>query len=106
MKSQAARVLIDIRTGFVKWTTGQSPHARGAGCMSDTRAFLGVACSALGQRWIGPDAARDRHAEAIWQATGLPPAVCAVLARAEVAPDGGTGLPRPSLRALLPDPRA
>ena len=49
---------------------------------------------------------RDRQAEALWQATGLPPAVCAVLARAEVAPDAAQDYLAPSLRALLPDPRS
>lgn len=73
--------------------------------MSDARAFLGVEHSALGQRWVGPDAARDRQAEALWQATSLPPAVCAVLARADVAPEAAQDYLAPSLRALLPDPR-
>ncbi|MCC1482809.1 single-stranded-DNA-specific exonuclease RecJ [Roseibaca sp. Y0-43] len=73
--------------------------------MTEDRAFLGVACSALGQRWVGPDLGRTRHAEAIAQATALPPAVCSVLARAQVAPDQAQDYLTPSLRALLPDPR-
>lgn len=73
--------------------------------MTEERAFLGVEHSALGQIWIGPDAARDRRAEAIGQASALPPAICAVLARAEVAPDAAQDYLAPSLRALLPDPR-
>lgn len=72
--------------------------------MTEPRAFLGVERSALGQRWVGPDAARDRQAEAIWQATALPPAVCAVLARAQVPPEHAQDYLAPSLRALLPDP--
>ncbi|MBN2760337.1 MAG: single-stranded-DNA-specific exonuclease RecJ [Rhodobacteraceae bacterium] len=74
--------------------------------MTEPRAFLGVEHSALGQRWVGPDAARDRQAEAIWQATALPPAVCAVLARAQVPPDHAQDYLTPSLRALLPDPHS
>lgn len=73
--------------------------------MTEPRAFLGVESSALGRRWVGPDVARDRQAEAIWQATSLPPAVCAVLARADVAPETAQDYLTPSLRALLPDPR-
>ncbi|SUZ32883.1 Single-stranded-DNA-specific exonuclease RecJ [Roseibaca ekhonensis] len=73
--------------------------------MTEDRAFLGVEHSALRQIWIGPDAARDRRAEAIAQASALPPAICAVLARAEVAPDAAQDYLAPSLRALLPDPR-
>ena len=74
--------------------------------MTGARAYLGVTCSALGRRWVGPDATHDRLAEAIWQATSLPPAVCAVLARAEVAPEQAADYLAPSLRALLPDPRS
>jgi single-stranded-DNA-specific exonuclease len=74
--------------------------------MTEPRAFLGVEHSALGQRWVGPDAARDRQAEAIWQATALPPAVCAVLARAQVSPAHAQDYLTPSLRALLPDPHS
>lgn len=74
--------------------------------MTEGRAYLGVESSALGRRWVGPDAARARQAEAIWQSTNLPPAVCAVLARAEVAPAQALTYLAPSLRALLPDPRS
>jgi single-stranded-DNA-specific exonuclease len=74
--------------------------------MTGPRAFLGVETSALGQVWIGPDAVRDRQAEAIGQTTSLPPAVCAILARAQVIPDAAQDYLAPSLRALLPDPRS
>ncbi len=69
-------------------------------------AYLGVESSALGRRWVGPDAARARQAEAISQATRLPPAVCSVLARVGVAPEGATQYLSPLLRDLLPDPRS
>ena len=71
----------------------------------DKRAFLGVECSALGQRWQGSDPLQARATEALAQATRLPPAVCAVLARAGVAPEAAEGYLAPALRDLLPDPR-
>jgi single-stranded-DNA-specific exonuclease len=74
--------------------------------MSDPNAFLGVTQSILGQRWVGPDLARDRLAEAIGQKTQLPHAVCSVLARAQVQPEDAETYLSPSLRALLPDPRS
>ncbi|MFN7003030.1 MAG: single-stranded-DNA-specific exonuclease RecJ [Roseinatronobacter sp.] len=69
-------------------------------------AYLGVEASALGQRWVGPDAARARQTEAIAQATRLPPAVCSVLARAGVLAETAETYLNPMLRDLLPDPRA
>lgn len=74
--------------------------------MGDTQAFLGVTCSALGQAWRGPDPAQDRLAQTIAQRTGLPHAVCALLARIGVAPDAAQDYLDPTLRALLPDPRS
>lgn len=68
-------------------------------------AYLGVEASALGRRWVGPDAARARQAEAIAQITRLPPAVASVLARVGVAPDQAESYLNPTLRDLLPDPR-
>ncbi|MCC5954811.1 MAG: single-stranded-DNA-specific exonuclease RecJ [Natronohydrobacter sp.] len=69
-------------------------------------AYLGVESSALGRRWLGPDPARARKAEAIGQATHLPPAVCSVLARSGVEPEAATAFLSPALRDLLPDPRS
>ncbi len=71
----------------------------------DQPPFLGVAHSALGRRWVGPDPDQQRRAEAIHQQTALPPAVAAVLARSDVAPEAAAAYLAPSLRALLPDPR-
>lgn len=68
-------------------------------------AYLGVEASVLGRRWVGPDAARARQAEAIAQITRLPPAVASVLARVGVAPDQAESYLNPTLRDLLPDPR-
>lgn len=70
------------------------------------RAFLGVEHSVLGRRWEGPDIPRTRLAEAISQATHLPDAVSAVLARSGVAPDDAERYLAPALRDLLPDPRS
>ena len=76
------------------------------GGMSDPQAFLGVTCSALGQVWLGPDAAQDRLAQAIAQRARLPFAVSALLARIGVPPDEAQTYLDPTLRALLPDPRS
>lgn len=69
-------------------------------------AFLDVDTSLSGRRWIGPTALMDRAAEAIAQGTGLPHAVCMALARRGVAPNEAETYLAPSLRDLLPDPRA
>ncbi|MDE3080791.1 MAG: single-stranded-DNA-specific exonuclease RecJ [Paracoccaceae bacterium] len=68
------------------------------------RAFLGVESSATGRRWIGPTAEEDRLAEAMEQATRLPPALCRTLVRRGVAPDEASRFLEPTLRDLLPDP--
>ncbi len=67
-------------------------------------AYLGVECSFTGRRWLGPDLERERRTEALVQATRLAPALCSVLARAEVPPEEVDAYLAPSLRALLPDP--
>lgn len=69
-------------------------------------AFLGVDASLTGRRWVGPTAEDDRLSEAMAQITGLPGAVCRVLARARVAPGAAAAYLAPSLRDLLPDPRS
>ncbi|MFB9149457.1 single-stranded-DNA-specific exonuclease RecJ [Roseovarius ramblicola] len=69
-------------------------------------AFLDIEASLTGRRWIGPGPQVARHAEAMAQETGLPPALCAVLARLGVAPDAAEGYLSPTLRDLLPDPRS
>jgi single-stranded-DNA-specific exonuclease len=68
-------------------------------------AYLGVESSLCGRRWVGPGPEAARQAEALAQATGLAPALCAVLARLGVAPDAAEGYLSPTLRDLLPDPR-
>ncbi|RVV99386.1 single-stranded-DNA-specific exonuclease RecJ [Mesobaculum littorinae] len=67
-------------------------------------AFLGVETSLSGRRWVGPSVEEDRLAEAMAQATSLPPAVCATLVRRGVTPEGAPAFLAPALRDLLPDP--
>jgi single-stranded-DNA-specific exonuclease len=69
-------------------------------------AFLGVERSLTGRRWVGPGAEDDRRAEALVQATGLVDGLCRVLARFGVASEAAAAWLAPSLRDLLPDPRA
>jgi single-stranded-DNA-specific exonuclease len=78
----------------------------GDAATAERRAFLGVETSVTGRRWVGPDAAEDRLAEAMAQATDLPPALCRVLVRRGVAPDQAARFLTPALRDLLPDPLA
>ena len=65
--------------------------------------WLGVTASATGRRWVGPDAAEDRTAEAIAQ-SGLPLAVARHLARRGVDTGTAAAFLDPKLRDLLPDP--
>lgn len=69
------------------------------------RAFLGVTASATGRRWVGPSAEEDRLAEAMAQASELPPALCRILVRRDVSPEDAPAFLAPTLRDLLPDPR-
>ncbi|WP_425043996.1 single-stranded-DNA-specific exonuclease RecJ [Primorskyibacter sp. S87] len=67
--------------------------------------FLGVEQSLTGRRWLGPSVEIERAAEAMTQRTGLPAAVCQVLARRGVASDEAEAFLTPRLKDLLPDPR-
>ncbi|MDE4190973.1 single-stranded-DNA-specific exonuclease RecJ [Phaeobacter gallaeciensis] len=67
--------------------------------------FLGVEQSLTGRRWLGPGIDLERAAEAMAQQTGLPAAVCQVLARRGVPAHEATGFLTPALKDLLPDPR-
>ena len=71
--------------------------------MSD---FLGVSTSLTGRRWVGPSVEVTRAAEALQQATPLPPALCAVLARRGVTAQEADAFLEPKLADLLPDPRS
>jgi len=68
------------------------------------RAFLGVEASATGRRWIGPDATVERWAAGLAQETGLPPALCQILAERKVEAGDAAQYLAPSLRDLMPDP--
>jgi len=69
-------------------------------------AFLGVERSLSGRRWVGPGIDVVRASEALHQQTGLPMAVCQVLARRGVEPTEAEAFLAPALRDLLPDPRS
>jgi len=69
-------------------------------------AFLGVAASVLGRRWIGPGLEEDRQSEAMAQTTGLPAPLCRTLVRRGVSPQEADAFLAPTLRDLLPDPRS
>ena len=71
---------------------------------AEAPAFLGVAASLTGRRWTGPPPELDRAAQALAQATGLPPAVALLLARAGVAAPDVPAYLAPTLRELMPDP--
>ncbi|NOX39919.1 MAG: single-stranded-DNA-specific exonuclease RecJ [Alphaproteobacteria bacterium] len=66
--------------------------------------FLGVECSATNRKWVGPNAEQDRHAQALAQQTGLPIALCQLLAQRGVNAEAVTAFLTPSLRELMPDP--
>ena len=67
-------------------------------------AFLGVARSETGRRWVGPAPEHDRQAQAMAQSTGLALALCQTLARLGVPTADAAPYLAPSLRDLLPDP--
>ena len=68
-------------------------------------AFLGVEQSLNGRRWVGPTVEAERASERLTQETGLPAALCQVLARRGVEPSEAQAFLTPQLRDLLPDPR-
>ena len=74
--------------------------------MLEEQAFLNVAHSATGRRWVGPDAEAERLGLAIAQAEDLPEIVGRVLALRGVRPETAAGHLAPTLRALMPDPSA
>ena len=74
--------------------------------MSQAAAFLSVESSLTGRRWVGPDPAQDRLAEAMAQETRLPLPLCRILAPRGIAPAGAAAFLAPTLKDLLPDPRS
>jgi single-stranded-DNA-specific exonuclease len=69
-------------------------------------AFLGVETSLTGRSWVGPPADVARTAEAMAQQTGLPTAICQILARSGVPAAEAEAYLAPTLRDLMPDPRS
>jgi len=69
-------------------------------------AFLGVERSAMGRRWVGPDAAVERAADRLAQVAGLARPVAQVLAARGVPAEDAAAFLAPRLRDLLPDPRS
>jgi single-stranded-DNA-specific exonuclease len=69
-----------------------------------SQVFLGVEQSGSARRWVGLDAALDRHSQMIVQETGFPNAMANVLARLGVAASDAARFVEPSLRDLMPDP--
>ncbi len=67
--------------------------------------FLDVSQSLTGRRWVGPGIEHERATEALMQATDLPRAVAAVLARRGVGASQAEAFLAPRLRDTLPDPR-
>ena len=65
-----------------------------------TPAFLNVEASLTGRRWVGPDAAHDRLAEAMAQQTRLPLPLCRLLVTRGIAPPDAAAFLAPSLRDL------
>lgn len=67
-------------------------------------AFLGVDASISGRRWVGPDIEQDRFALGLAQETGLPEALCRILAVRGITADHSAAYLSPTLRDLMPDP--
>ncbi len=72
--------------------------------IQDKPAFLNVATSATGRRWIGPSVEEDRLSEAMAQETALPAPLCRTLVQRGVTAQEAAGFLTPKLRDLLPDP--
>ncbi len=70
----------------------------------DKPAFLNVATSATGRRWVGPSIEEDRLAEAMAQTTQLPAPLCRTLVKRGVTAQDAAQFLAPTLRELLPDP--
>jgi len=70
----------------------------------DKPAFLNVATSATGRRWVGPSIEEDRLAEAMAQITKLPAPLCRTLVKRGVTAEDASTFLAPTLRDLLPDP--
>ncbi len=66
--------------------------------------YLGVEKSILAKQWIGPSPEQERNQEKLFQETGLPMALCAVLSRLSVDVTETEKYLKPTLRELMPEP--
>ena len=66
--------------------------------------YLGVEKSILAKQWIGPSPEQERNQEKLFQETGLPIALCAVLSRLSVDVTETEKYLKPTLRELMPEP--
>ena len=66
--------------------------------------YLGIEKSILAKKWIGPNPEQERNQEKLFQETGFPIALCAVLSRLNIDANSAEKYLEPTLRELMPDP--
>ena len=66
--------------------------------------YLGIEKSILAKQWIGPSSEQERNQEKLFQETGLPMALCAVLSRLNIDTNSAAKYLEPKLRELMPEP--
>jgi len=66
--------------------------------------YLGIEKSILAKQWIGPNSKQERNQEKLFQETGLPMALCAVLSRLNIDTNSAAKYLEPTLRELMPEP--
>ena len=66
--------------------------------------YLGIEKSILAKQWIGPSSEQERNQEKLFQETGLPMALCAVLSRLNIDTNSAPKYLEPKLRELMPEP--
>ena len=66
--------------------------------------YLGIEKSILAKQWIGPSSEQERNQEKLFQETGLPMALCAVLSRLNIDTNSAAKYLEPTLRELMPEP--
>ena len=66
--------------------------------------YLGIEKSILAKQWIGPSPEQERNQEKLFQETGLPIALCAILSRLSVDANSASEYLEPTLRELMPEP--
>ena len=66
--------------------------------------YLGIEKSILAKKWIGPNPEQERNQEKLFQETGFPIALCAVLSRLNIDANSAEKYLEPTLRELMPEP--